>query len=144
MKFLEMFKNKTTLRYVIFGVILFAVTIGLSFIDSADDVKVSFGDDSVLVKSDKYQISINYTDIANAELTKMADTGECIDGKDSMVLRTGTWNNDTWGNHYICADLDCTNCIVVTVHDGRVFVFSSKNNQTTAELYEILLTYLPE
>lgn len=142
MKFLEMFKNQTTLRYVIFGVILFAVAIGISFIDSNDDVKVTFDSESVIVKSDRYQLSIDYADIAKVELAKMPDAGNCTNGKDTMVLRTGTWENEAWGEYYVCADLDCTDCIVVTIHDGRTFVFSSKNNQTTAELYEILNSHL--
>lgn len=143
MKFLEMFKNKTAIRYLIFGVILFAATIGFSFIDSADDVKVTFETDSVLVTSDRYKMTIQYDEVEKVTLEPIADAGESVAGKDTMVLRTGTWKNDTWGEHYICADLDCTQCIVVQITDGRTLVFSSKNDQTTAELYETLLTYLP-
>lgn len=137
-----MFKNKVTLRYLIFGILIFAFTLGFSFIDSANDVTVSFDVDNILIKSDNYQISILYEQIAQVELTDMSDAGNSVSGKDTMVLRTGTWVNDAWGEHYICADLDCTNCILVTVDDGRKFVFSSKNNATTEEIYEELLTYL--
>ena len=143
MKFLSLFKDKLFFRYLIFGLLLFGVTIGLSFIDSADDVKVTFDTDSVVVKSEKYQMSILYNEIETVELVDLPDAGESIEGKDTIVLRTGSWKNDTWGEHYICADLDCTQCIVVRIADGRTLVFSSKNNSTTAELYETLLTYLP-
>ena len=143
MKIFELFKNKVAVRYFIFGLLLFAATIGLSFIDSANDVKVTFEADAVLVESDRYKMSILYSEIENVELTEMADAGESISGKDTMVLRTGTWNNEAWGEHYICADLDCLQCIVVRISDGRVLVFSSKNDETTAQLYETLLTHLP-
>ena len=142
MKFLEMFKNKVAIRYLIFGIIIFAATIGLSFVDSANDVAVTFDNESILIKSDSYRITILYSQIADAELTAMADAGESIEGKDTMVLRTGIWTNDAWGEHYICADLDCTQCVVITVDDGRKFVFSRRDNASTEADYNELLTHL--
>lgn len=144
MKFLEMLKNKIAVRYLIFGLLLFGFTIGASYIDSANDVEATFGSSEVKIKSDYYQMTIRYEDIARAELVQLPDAGTVVDGKDTMVLRYGAWTNDVWGKYYICADLDCTNCIAVYIHDGRVLVFSSKNNATTEMLYEQLQSYISE
>ena len=142
MKFFELFKNKVTLRYLIFGILLFAVTIGISFIDSADDVKVDFGAESVKIQSDKYTMTIGYADIESAELVAIPEAGTALEGKDTMVLRYGHWTNETWGEHYICADLDATQCIVVRITDGRIFVFSLKNDTATKDALNTLLTHI--
>ena len=143
MKFLKMFQNKIALRYFIFGLILFGVTIGISLIDSADDVKVTFDTETVQVLSDRYTMTIAYQDIQQVTLAQMPDAGTSVDGKDTVVLRYGVWNNDVWGEYHICADLDATNCIVVKIQDGRTLVFSSKNNANTESLYNELLTHVP-
>lgn len=139
MKFFEMFKNKTAVRYFIFGIFVFAATIVFSYIDSANDVKVTIGDSEVTIHSDYNSMSISYKDIQSIELVPIPEAGTVVSGKDNMTLRYGTWINDYWGEHFICADLDCTNCIAVKVDDGRVLVFSSKNNDTTQQIYETLL-----
>ena len=95
------------------------------------------------VISSKYSLTIQYADIVSAELADLAEAGEEIrDSYDDEILRAGVWRNDTWGEYIICADLDTTNCIVVTINDGRTMVFSRKNEATNAELYQTLQTYL--
>ena len=143
MKFWQSFSKKAILRQLIFVLVLFGIMFLIAVWDSNTQVKVSFYDTDVYIKSDKYSLSIPYEQIQSAELEALADPGERMeDSYDNDVLRAGVWENDTWGRYYIVADLDTINCIVVRLDDDRIFVFSCKNNEKTEALYTELLTHL--
>ena len=142
MKFRELFSHRS-ITQLIFVLVLFAILIPIAIWDSNTQVKVDFYDTDLSIRSDKYSMSVTYGDIVSAELADLAEPGEKVeDGFDNDIIRTGVWSNDTWGEYYICADLDATNCVVLQLTDGRIFVFSCKNNETTAEYYEQLLPHL--
>lgn len=143
MKFWKSFSKQAVLKQLFFVLALFVILIPLAIWDSDTQVKVSFDNDSVDVYSDKYNMNIPYDLIASAELADLAEPGEKVeDGWDNDIIRTGKWINDTWGEYYIVADLDTSNCIVMHLNDGRIFVFSSKDNQKTATHFETLQTHL--
>ena len=131
------------MRQFLFGLFLFAVMIPLAVLDSNTQVKVSFYDTDVYIKSDKYTMSIPYGIIESAELTAMAEPGERVENSyDNDVLRAGVWHNDAWGEYHIAADLDTSNCIVVHLDDGRTFVFSCKNDTKTEKIFNELQTHM--
>ena len=137
------FRDYFSVKHILFAVGLMAVMLFFAMRQSDNVVKVYFEDTNVQVTSSKYSMSIQYADIRSAELTDLAEGGERIaDAFDDDILRAGVWRNDTWGEYIICADLDTTNCIVVTINDGRTMVFSRKNDATNAELYQTLQTHL--
>ena len=148
MKLLQIFKSipkSAMLKQLLFVLLLFALLIPVAVWDSNTQVKVKFNEADVSIKTDRYKMSIGYDQIASAELTDLAEPGKDIeDCKDDEIIRTGKWENEIWGEYYINADLDASNCVVLHLTDGRTFVFSCKNNEKTAELYESLLTYLPQ
>ena len=143
MNFWKSFSKKSVLRQLYFVLALFVVLIPIALWDSDTQIKVTFDAASVYVKSDEYSMTVGYDEIASAELVSLAEAGEEIENTvDNDIIRTGKWHNDTWGEYYINADLDTTDCIVAHLKDGRTFVFSRKDNKTTAEDYEILQSYL--
>lgn len=127
-------------RHIIFSVLIFALLIPIAIRDSNNQVKVSFDEDSIYTTSNKYNLTIPYVEIAQAELVDLAEAGEKVqDGYDDDILRAGIWKNDVWGEYHITADLDADNCILITLKDGRLFVISRKDNATTEEIYHTLL-----
>ena len=143
MKFWQSFSKESVLRQLIFVLVLFAILIPVAIWDSDTQVKVTFDSASLLVSSDKYNMSIQYSDIASAELVELAESGEKVeDAWDNDIIRAGVWKNDTWGEYIIVADLDVDTCIVLRLHDGRTLVFSRKNEKTTENMYETLLSHL--
>lgn len=143
MKFWQSFSKSSIKRQFFFGLFLFAVMIPIAVLDSNTQVKVSFYDTSVYITSDKYSMDVPYDIIESASLETLPDPGERVENSyDNDVLRAGVWENDTWGNYHIAADLDADNCVVLRLDDGRIFVFSSKNETKTEKLYNELLTYL--
>lgn len=139
------FRDYFSLKNIIFAVIVIALMLGFAMRQASNTVKVKFGDTSVAITSSKYNMTIAYEDIVSVELADMADPGEMgSDGYDDEILRAGNWTNETWGEYHICAYLETSKCVVIEVEDGRTLVFSKKNDKTTTELYETLLTYLPE
>lgn len=141
MKFRDYFSKKQ----LFFALFIFIILIPIALWQSSNLVKVSFNSEHVNISSSKYSMSIRYNEIASAELVDLAEAGEKVqDGYDDDLIRTGVWKNNTWGEYTVCVDLDATQCIVAHLDDGRIFVFNRKNNETTADLFETLQTYLAE
>ena len=137
MKFREMFVPKQ----IVFAIVVLAVFILLGLWDSATQVKVEFSDSVVMVDTDRYDMTIPYDLIETAELVVIPEAGvQIANGADDETLRTGLWENDTWGEHHICADLESDTCIVLRLTDGRIFVFTGKDSEETAQHFEMLQT----
>lgn len=129
-------------RDLVFVSLLFVAVIILSIFESANKVKVSFGDTAVDIKSAKYSMNIPYEMVSGIDLVPLEDAGEVIEGADDMAGRTGLWKNEAWGEYYICADLDVQTCIAVHLDDGRLFVFSRKDAESTEADYQEFLSHL--
>lgn len=143
MNFWKSFPKKTVLRQFVFSLVIIALLIPMAIWDSNTQVKVNFYDEDMLIKSDRYKMSVRYDQIISAELDALGDPGEkVLDGFDNDIVRTGTWHNDAWGEYSVNADPDTSNCVVLTLTDGRIFVFSIKDDDTTEEHYRTLLSHL--
>jgi len=137
------FRDYFSLKHIIFALVLIILMLFFAVRQSNNTVKVSFGDTSLSVTSAKYTMSILYSDIADAQLTELAEPGEEVaDSYDDDILRSGEWRNDAWGNYIIVVDLDVDTCILLELNDGRTLVFSRKNDKTTIEDFETLQSYL--
>ena len=143
MNFWKSFSKKAVLRQMFFVLALFAILIPIAIWDSGTQVKVRFYDEDMMVKSDRYTMTVRYDQIDYAELTELAEPGEKVqDGFDNDIVRTGTWRNDVWGEYSVNADPDTSLCVKMTLTDGRIFVFSCKDDVKTEELYKTLATIL--
>ena len=121
---------------------IFIGVIIMSFFESANKVQVVFGSDAVDIAAPRYSMNIPYEMVDSVELVPMPDAGKVTQGNDDMTCRTGSWKNEVWGEYFVCADLDASDCIVARLKDGRIFVFSRKDNASTAQDYETLQSYL--
>ena len=143
MKFWKSFSKTAVLKQFFFVLALFALLIPIALWDSGTQVKVRFYNDEVNVKSDRYTMIVRYDLIESAELTELAEPGEkVLDGFDNDIVVTGTWRNEAWGEYSINADPDTSVCVKMTLTDGRIFVFSCKDDAKTEELYKTLMTHL--
>ena len=139
------FRDYFSLKHILFAVFLFAILIPIAMWDSGTQINVYFQETGMNITSDKYSMNVQFEQITSAELAPLADAGEKVeDGYDNDIIRCGVWENDTWGEYYANIDPDTSNCVVLTLDDGRTFVFSCKDDKKTAELYDKLLTYLPQ
>ena len=145
MNFWKSIPKKAILKQFIFVLVIFALLFPIAMRDSATQVKVKFYTDDMQIKSDRYTMTVRYDMIASAELDTLGDPGEKVqDGFDNDIVRTGTWRNDVWGEYSVNADPDTSNCVVLTLTDGRIFVFSVKDDETTEEKYQALLPHLSQ
>ena len=134
------FRDYFSVKHILFATVLMGLMIFFAFRQSNNTVKVYFEQDQVVATSAKYSLGMPYDQIASAELKELPFEGDRVaSAYDDETLRAGIWNNDTWGEYYIVADLDAKNCIVVTLDDGRIFVFSRKDNATTEADYQTLM-----
>lgn len=144
MKFWEKFWKLVSRKDLVFGILLFAVVIGMTVYETNHKVAVDFSDTAVDIRTSKYSMSIPYDLVESIELVELPDAGQVIDGTDDMAARTGLWENETWGEYYVCADLNSPTCIVAHLKDGRIFVFSRRNEEETEHDYGQFLQRLPE
>ena len=143
MKLLNFFRSHAVIKQLLFVLVLFALLIPTAIWDSNSQVKVRFGSDMVSVKCDRYNMSIHYADIADVELTELAEAGTpLMDCRDDNIIRCGVWNNETWGEYIIVADADATNCVKLELNDGRILVFNRKNNEATEKDFVELQSFL--
>ena len=126
---------------LIFGLIILALTIVIS-LKPSNKVRVQFEEAGVDIVTTKYSMNIPYDMVASIALVEKPELGEQIDGYNDNIVAYGIWKNDTWGEYYIVADLDTSNCIVLRLIDGRTFVFSCKDDETTVSHYEQLRLHL--
>ena len=130
-------------RHLVFLLVIFALAILLSIHTSSNRVKVHFGEDLLAINSSKYSMNIVYTDMDDIDLVDSPDLGTMVEGNNTASLRSGEWENELWGEYSLCMDPDASQCIVIHLKDGRVFVFNRKDNAETSKLFETLQTYLP-
>ena len=137
------FRDYFSIKHMLFALGIVALMVFFAFWQSDNVVKVSFSESSVFVKSKPYTLDIPYSSIASAELTALPSPGtEVEDAFDDGTLIAGIWENEQWGEYYICADPDTSNCVALTLTDGRIMVFSRKDGETTAELFHTLMSHL--
>lgn len=139
---MKKFLNSVTGRYLIFGLCLFAVVIGVSMVEAHFRIEVTVTDADISVGSNRYNLRVEYDLIETLELVEMPDRGENIDGRDETSIRYGIWSNDTWGEYTVLAVPNATNCIVLHLNDGRTFVFNARSNDYTAEIFAELQSHL--
>ena len=125
-----------------FGVILFALVIGISLLQPSNKIIAEFDEDAVDIKAAKFTMNIPYDMVADLELVDKPDMGQPLAGRDDMILQTGQWENETWGEYYACVEIATDNCIVIHLTDGQIFVISRRDNEETAKVFEEFQTHL--
>ena len=139
---MKKFLNTYVGRYLIFGLCLFVVVIGVSMVEAHFRIDVAMTDTEITIHSNRYNLRVEYDLIASAELVEMQDRGDAIDGKDETSIRYGNWTNVTWGDYTVLAIPNATNCVVMHLTDGRTFVFNARSNDYTTELFQELQDHL--
>ena len=143
MNFWKSFSKKAVLRQFFFVLALFALLVPVAIWDSGTQVKVKFYSEDFRIKSDRFSMTVRYDQVAEAELTELLAPGEKVDdGFDNDIVRTGIWRNDAWGVYTITADPDTSLCVKMTLTDGRIFVFSTKDDAATEDAFKTLSTHL--
>lgn len=139
---MKKFLNSVAGRYTIFGLCLFLVVIGISFIEAYNRIQVEFSNTEINITSNKFSMCVEYDLIESIELMDMPDRGESTGGSDDGSIRFGDWTNETWGDYVSLSIPHATNCVVIHLNDGRTFVFNSRNNDTTAEIFATFQSHL--
>ena len=124
-------------------ILLIVVGALLTMCQSAKTIRVAYTDELVAISSKDYNANIAYADVLSIELIDNPDLGSVSDGKNRPELKSGVWQNDTWGEYHLCFNPNATNCIVVHLKGSQPFVFNCNSNEATAASYEAFLSRLP-
>lgn len=125
-----------------FGILIFSLVILISIFQPSNKVLVEFGEESVDVKSSRFAMNIPYDMVTDLTLVQKPDMGQPLDGHDDMILQTGVWENETWGEYTACVEIATDNCIVLHLSDGQIFVISRRDNEETQRVFEEFKIYL--
>ena len=92
-----------------------------------------------LTMEDKSVHTIRISEIIDMELVENPDYGTCETGSDKRQSRSGTWQNECWGEYILCAYDSCNSCIVVQTGEGTV-VFNLASDIDTEQMYQTILS----
>ncbi len=135
-------KQMFNTRDLTFVAMIFGLMLLFAFCESATLMDVTFGETAVDVITDHYTMNIPYDMVESLEIGEISKDDELLQGTYDFALRMGLWTNEEWGEYYACMDLAPKTCILVHLDDGRLFVFSHKNDETVAEEFETLQSYV--
>lgn len=131
-------------RDVLFAAFLIGIALLFAFCNAENMMDVTFGDEAVDIVTKKYTMNIPYDMVESIEIAPYSNEDEQIRGGSDMVLRTGSWRNESWGEYYACIDLQTDTCILVHLNDGRLFVFSHSSDEQVRQDFDTLQSYLSE
>ena len=129
-------------RDVAFTALIFFIILTLAFCMGETMMDVTFNDDSVDIVTSRYTMNIPYDMVDSVELGQINKYDEVIKGKADIAVRTGQWISETWGEYSACLDMQTSKCIMVHLNDGRLFVFSHKNDEKVQQDFDTLQSYL--
>ena len=129
-------------RDLAFTVLLFTLILTVAFCRAEDMIQVNFGEDALDVVTNRYSMNVPYEMIESVEVGILDKDDEIIEGKGDIALRTGHCTNKGWGEYYGIIDLQTSNCVLIRLKDGRLFVFSHMSDEKVQNDAATLQTYL--
>lgn len=117
--------------------ILVAAVLVYSFSGNSIGIALDFGDTALTVSAASRDWTLDYDQIASIALSDLPDVGTPADGTDQRKLQCGVWENETWGTYTLCVSPKISRCIVLTMHNGDIFVLNYESADSTASLYEM-------
>ena len=122
------------------GIFLFVII--YSLLTGGDSVNVKFQQEVMSINATDFEFHIAYEDIVSAELIGLPEFGTMEKGKDAASIKSGNWKNDDWGIYHLCVIPSVTNCVDVTLADGRHVVFNYKNEESTQGVHSMIQDYI--
>ena len=129
-------------RDLAFTVLLFTLILTVAFCRAEDMIQVNFGEDALDVVTNRYSMNVPYEMIESVEVGILDKDDEIIEGKGDIALRTGHCTNKDWGEYYGIIDLQTSNCVLIRLKDGRLFIFSHMSDEKVQNDAATLQTYL--
>lgn len=142
MTFWKKMKSLFSVKDLVFTLLLFAIIISIAFCKAETLIDITFGDEAVDVVSPQFTMNIPYNIVESIEMAEISEEDDMVRGTADIAIRTGVWNSDVWGEYSACVDLQGTECIVVHLNDGRIFVFSDSGDAKTAEAFAQFQSHL--
>ena len=85
-----------------------------------------------------YIVRITYAEIQFMELREGLDYGMLVSGVDGKKEKSGTWENEEFGEYQLCVDAKVSSCIILHTKTG-IQVVNIESDKSTAGLYKAIL-----
>ncbi len=116
---------------------------GVAVLMFTGDIEFVCGEDSLAIRADYWRdVTVDYTQIEQAEYRTDLSAGARTNGFGSARLLMGTFNNEELGTYTRYSYTAAQDCIVLTV-GGESLVIGGKNNAETKDIYEMLSKKIP-
>ncbi len=93
-------------------------------------------DGMTLHSSSGTETALVWNDIARADLREDLFYGTVKNGTDDSKEKSGIWTNDEFGDYELYVNPSITNCLVMSMKDGRVIVINIESEKTTEDLLD--------
>ena len=127
------------------SVIVIVLVVVLSVVMFTGKIEVTKSDDSFTIAATLYgDATINYSDIASAELVEKSISGYKVSGFNSAKLLLGTFKNDELGIYTSYVYTGKSPSIILHTKDERVIVIALENADDTTSLYNEIVSNIGE
>ena len=127
------------------GIIIAALVIFLSVIMFTGNIEATTGDEGFTLSATFYgDVTVNYSDIASAELVDESISGVKVGGFNSARLLIGGFKNDELGSYTSFVYTGKSPSIILRTKDERVIVISLENAEDTTALYNEITSSIGE
>lgn len=125
-------------KWTLLGLVIF-----LSFLfimASTGDIQVNFRDNHLYIEADRWDgLTVEYDAIDRVEYRNEMVSGSRTNGFGGFRVLMGTFENEEFGSFTRYTYVGCDCCIVITAQD-RTLILSGRDEETTREIYEDLLS----
>ena len=135
---------KPASKAVVSAIVIVLVVV-LSVVMFTGKIEVTKGDDSFTISATLYgDATVNYSDIASAELVEKSISGYKVSGFNSAKLLLGTFKNDELGIYTSYVYTGKSPSIILHTKDERVIVIALENADDTTSLYNEIVSNIGE
>lgn len=117
---------------------IIVIVVAVIFISGT--IEYRFNDESLTIKANYWEnATVTYSEVDSIEYREVDLIGKRIIGFSSFSIQMGEYDNSEFGSYTRYSYSNCKSCVVVRA-DDRVLILNKKDEKTTKELYETLLT----
>ena len=130
---------------VTLGVIIAALVIFLSVIMFTGNIKATTSEEGFTLNATFYgEVTVNYSDIASAELVDKSISGVKVRGFNSARLLLGGFKNDELGSYTSFVYTGKSPSIILRTNNDKIIVIALENAEDTTALYNEIASSIGE
>lgn len=119
-------------------IFIFVIAVISLFRNREETLTYSFSEEGFTVEAvSGYCVSVDWDSILSAEEREALELGTLVEGTDADTERSGSWENEEFGQYILCADAKVDSYVVLYTQTGVVAV-NFEDEEATASLCQAI------